>query len=467
MSVAIPVNLEIEYHEKRGRSPVDRHGRPAQKNAVKDDKKKKKRRWCIIIILIIIIIILATLGGVFGSRAAKSSSSVTTSSNTTVSNEAPIVTFTVQPTVAPVTLPGTTYLTTRTATVTFTTTPTPTPASTTATPSATPLSPALQSCLTQFQLSAPSNPLSYPCGTCASLVATLPNDLAPGFVASPTDPNTGGVSAGQLLQFCSLQTVFLASANSSSGSVNPLTSVGWMNNADPCSGWSGVTCDSTGRVTQLLMTFPAVPQTLSEGSMSGMVGMQMLQITGNGLVPTGSIPQSLLQLSNLVTLHLQTTGLAALPDNAFDALKALQQLTLAGNSNLGKTLPSSVTELPLTSLIVNGQDLQTDLTALLTSSAAFVTSLQTLDLSGNSLSSSLPSTLSAFTSLTDLNLSSNNLSSLPSMLPSSLKVLDMHQNSELKGTLPSQVCTMGLQSCDFKDTAVTASSCGVCMFGAS
>ncbi|KZT61142.1 hypothetical protein CALCODRAFT_491530 [Calocera cornea HHB12733] len=467
MSVSLPVSVEIEHYEKRERSMFDRHGRPLGADKAKDDKKKKKRRLCIIIILVIIIIILATLGGVFGSRAAKSSSTVTTSSNSTVPTEVPIVTYTVQPTVAPVTLPGTTYLTTATATVTFTTTPTPKPSSTSATPTATPLSPALQNCLTQFQISAPSNPLGYPCGTCASLVATLPNDLAPGFVGSPTDPNTGGVSAGKLLQFCSLQTVFLASANSTSGSKNPFTSLNWMNNCDPCSGWSGVTCDSTGRVTQLQMTFPAVPQALSEASMSGMVGMQSLQITGNGQLPAGGLPQSLLQLTSLVTLHLQTTGLTQLSDNAFDALKALQQLTLAGNSNLGKTLPSSVSQLPLTSLVVNGQDLQTDLTSLLTSSASFLTTLQTLDLSGNSLSSSIPASLSAFTALVDLNLSSNDLTSLPAALPSSLKVLDMHQNAALKGALPSQVCTMGLQACNFKGTNVSASSCGVCQFGAS
>ncbi|EJT96965.1 RNI-like protein [Dacryopinax primogenitus] len=216
------------------------------------------------------------------------------------------------------------------------------------------------------------------------------------------------------------------------------------------------------------MTFPAVPQTLSEDSMSGFVALQGLQITGNGQVPAGSLPQSLLQLSGLVTLQLQTTGFGPLPDNAFDALKSLQWLTLAGNSNLGQTLPSSITELPLTSLIVNGQNLEMNLATLLSPTASFATTLQMLDLSVNALSSSFPSSLAAFTSLVDINLSSNDLTSLPPTLPTSLRVLDLHMNTALKGTLPSQVCTMGLQSCNFKETAVTTSgSCGVCQFGST
>ena len=101
------------------------------------------------------------------------------------------------------------------------------------------------------------------------------------------------------MQFCALMDVLKDVADSST-----LESGGWSGNASPCSGWSSVTCDSRGRVTQLsaytscesigkltirTLKYPNVPSTF-ESTISGLVSLQKFQIMGNSSVPCTSPP---------------------------------------------------------------------------------------------------------------------------------------------------------------------------------
>ena len=89
------------------------------------------------------------------------------------------------------------------------------------------------------------------------------------------------------------------------------------------------------------------------------------------------------------------------------------------------------------------------------------------DLSSTTLTGSLPSDLSAFTSLVELHLDNNALTNpLPSRFPSTLQALTLTNNTQLSGT--ASFCTLsGLQTCDARGTALSTaqSGCGPCQFG--
>lgn len=331
---------------------------------------------------------------------------------------------------------------------------------------------AVHDCLSQFKLNAPSDPSSYPCATCAAALQTIPNDL------SPTTKKTDTTGQGTVLQFCALSNIVSATANQT------LQNVGWMKSVDFCGSWSGIQCDTAGRVTSLTLVFPGVPSTLPS-SLSSLVGLQTLSITGDGNIPAGSITSSsanassVLSLSTLRTILFQSTALTGpLPDTIFSTSN-LTSVQLVNNAHLGQSLPSSLFALPgLKTLAVNGQGLTQSLASLFSSaSSGLKSSLTTLDLSSNSLSGSIPD-FSGFTALIELNLGINQFTSLPSSslendFPTSLQTFNMARNPTLSGNVPSVVCTdSALTSCDLRSTQLgingqnaTTGMCGPCLFG--
>lgn len=334
---------------------------------------------------------------------------------------------------------------------------------------------AVKDCLSQFKLNAPSNPSSYPCGTCTPVLQTIPNDL------SPTAKKTDIAGQGTILQFCALSDIVSATANQT------LQNVGWLKNVDFCGSWSGIQCDTAGRVTSLTLVFPGVPAALPS-SLSSLVGLQTLSITGDGNIPGGPITPSssnatsVLSVSTLHSLSLQSTALTGpLPDTIFDASPNLTSVQLVNNAHLGQNLPSSLFALPgLKALVVNGQGLTQSLSSLFSgASSGMKSSLATLDLSSNSLSGSVPD-LSGFTALIELSLGANQFTSLPSSssdsgFPTSLKTLNMARNTDLGGNVPSVVCAdSALTACDLRNTQLgingqnaTTGMCGPCMFGSA
>lgn len=104
------------------------------------------------------------------------------------------------------------------------------------------------------------------------------------------------------------------------------------------------------------------------------------------------------------------------------------------------------------------------LTSIIT--PALASSLSILDLSSNTLSGALPSTLSTYTSLLELHVDNNNLTSLPDTLPPNLKALTLSGNAQLSGAVPASACgNANLRTCDLRGTGLNNSSCGSCIFG--
>lgn len=95
--------------------------------------------------------------------------------------------------------------------------------------------------------------------------------------------------------------------------------------------------------------FPAVPAAIPDG-IGALTGLTNLQLIGNGQVPGGSLPSSFTNLTSMSTLHLESTGMNALPDNIFSSLKNVHSLTLVKNNNFGGGLPSTINGLSLQGL---------------------------------------------------------------------------------------------------------------------
>ncbi|GAB1518450.1 hypothetical protein RhiTH_001509 [Rhizoctonia solani] len=357
--------------------------------------KRKRTRMCLCI-LVILLILLAVVDVIF--------------LNVRVLNpDFGIIQPTVTPTPTNLSRDGTSapIAPTATATATRPSTETDRPSSTTVAASSTAsVAPSvLQNCLTQFQLNAPSAPESYPCDTCFSALSGAPS-------------NAGAAPA---TQFCAMKAIFDSAGSSGSASNVALSGAGWMKDAKPC-GWSGVTCDNNGNINNIILTFPGVPAAIPT-ELSSISTLTSLKITGNGDLPSGSLPA----LRSLTNLDLENTGLSSFADDAFSAVNTLNSLTLVRNLKMGSSLPSSIGSLSLRSLIVNGQAL-TSLDIVL-SSSSLASSLQTLDLSSNSIASTLPSDLSGMKTLAELNLSGNDISSpFPAVMPTPLQVLNLEGN---------------------------------------
>ncbi|KAI0300437.1 hypothetical protein B0F90DRAFT_1722916, partial [Multifurca ochricompacta] len=195
-----------------------------------------------------------------------------------------------------------------------------------------------QQCIIQYVLNAPSDPTGYPCNTCLPRLATL-------------SPNATAVypTALDVTQFCGLRSIWEdANQQGQAG----LEARGWVKDVKFCA-WGGVRCDGTGRVSSLQLTFPAVPTSLP-AEFTNLTALETLEVVGDGnfLVP-GPFPVTFSALTKLVSLHLEDTALGALPD----ALQDITSLTLVRNAQIGSSLPPSIGNGNLRSLVVNNEAL--------------------------------------------------------------------------------------------------------------
>lgn len=101
-----------------------------------------------------------------------------------------------------------------------------------------------QTCLTQFQLNAPSSPTSYACSTCLPILQSVPGT----FLSSAATSSATKQNITNAIQFCALKSVFDAAGGS--GGSNPFGNAGWVKDTAFCT-WAGVTCGGDGRVAQL------------------------------------------------------------------------------------------------------------------------------------------------------------------------------------------------------------------------
>ncbi|CAD6589231.1 MAG: hypothetical protein TREMPRED_005302, partial [Tremellales sp. Tagirdzhanova-0007] len=273
----------------------------------------------------------------------------------------------------------------------------------------------LTTCLNLFSSSASIFPLAYPCSDCTPILTSTNND----FTTPLIDGNSTGVGAA--LQFCTLMDLYRASGNGSG-----LASEGWAKNASPCQGWSGISCDSDGRITELQMQYPNVPVQLPT-TLENLVTLRTLHIIGNSIIPSGAFPLALLSSATLETIDIENSALTGpLSSVDFIQAKGLTTLNLVNNQELGTTLPNLSGNTQLLTLVLTGQGLTNF------SADALPGSLTYLDLSFNSLSGIVPP-FTQLTSLRTLYLQSNAFTRAPSSLPSSLTTLSLTSNPTLEG----------------------------------
>ncbi|RDX43412.1 L domain-like protein [Lentinus brumalis] len=314
-----------------------------------------------------------------------------------------------------------------------------------------------QQCLSQYTVNAPSDPSSYPCSTCLSVLQQVPPSFA--------QKNPGeGMQIQNAIQFCGLRSIF---ETSSGDGQTGLSNAGWAKDVRFCA-WQGVKCDGFGRVSSIQLTFPAVPAKIPD-EVTALTGLTSLQIIGDTNIPAGDLPTSFNSLSMLTSLQLESTAINTIPSPLLSSLGKLTTLTLVKNVKMTGDMTSGFTALPLQNLVVNNQALPTNpISALLSSPAA--RSLQILDLSSTSLNGGLPTDLSGFTALTELHLDSNALTNpLPSKFPPNLQALTLTNNTQLGGAVQSgtSFCgSSGLKTCDVRGSglSVTGGACGVCQF---
>ena len=90
---------------------------------------------------------------------------------------------------------------------------------------------AVQECLSQFTLNAPSKPSAYPCSTCLPVLSNV----------------TGNADATNALQFCGLRAIL---ESTSTVGQTALSNGGWGEDLRFCT-WSGVSCSGSDLVTSL------------------------------------------------------------------------------------------------------------------------------------------------------------------------------------------------------------------------
>ncbi|WRT70035.1 uncharacterized protein IL334_007028 [Kwoniella shivajii] len=299
----------------------------------------------------------------------------------------------------------------------------------------------LTTCLDQFRIL--KSPSTYPCSDCVPLLSTTTNDFSTPLV----DGNSTGV--GSALQFCALMDIYKKTSLTEGMS-------GWMKDSSPCGGWNGISCDSRGRITGLLLQYPNVPHELPD-TLSNIWALEGIHIMGNSTVPTGKFPSSLLSSTNIQIIDLEYTALQGPIDGlSFTTANALTTLVLVNNPNLGNALPDLSNNDKLLTLAVTGQGLSDAKVDRLPSGITY------LDLSYNSLSGQIPS-FNQLNSLNTLYLQNNIFTSSPDSLPTSIVSISLTSNTDLSGSMPSLFCSSSiLDNCDLRNTKLigTASSLG-------
>ncbi|XLU55553.1 hypothetical protein S245_050201 [Arachis hypogaea] len=167
--------------------------------------------------------------------------------------------------------------------------------------------------------------------------------------------------------------------------MNALKPPGWSNTTHMCH-WTGVTCNHpSGRIEKIDLSSKSLTGTVPAGLNDSLSQLTVLDLSYNNL--SGPVP-SLANLSFLQEVYLHNNNFTTIPHGCFHGLTSLQYLILNNNTNL------------------KPWNFPTDLTA-------HSPQLNILYLSSTNLMGSLPNISHFFPTMRDLDLSNNNLSSIP------------------------------------------------------
>ena len=216
-------------------------------------------------------------------------------------------------------------------------------------------------------------------------------------VVTSTGTPTGAASAGDA---ASDRPALVALYNATGGR-NWRNNGNWLSNA-PIGEWHGVTTDSDGRVTLLLLSFNQLTGEIPV-ELGNLTSLRWLLLDFNQL--TGEIPAELGDLTNLTQLVLYDNQLTGEIPAELGSLTNLWRLYLRDNRLTGE-IPAELGDLTnLNALLLSRNRLTGEIPAEL----GDLTSLQSLWLQGNQLTGAIPAELGDLPKLTELQLRSNQL----------------------------------------------------------
>ena len=228
----------------------------------------------------------------------------------------------------------------------------------------------------------------------------------------------------------------LAALYNATDGANWQNSGNWLSNA-PMGEWHGVTTDSDGRVTQLILDNNQLTGEIS-AELGSLSSLTVLDLHNNQL--TGEIPAELGYLTNVELLDLGYNRLTGEIPAELGGLPNLTGLYLNNNQLTGE-IPAELGSLAnLTGLYLYSNQLTGEMPAELGS----LTYLERLWLGGNQLTGEIPEELGSLTSLQGLYLQRNRLTGeIPAELGSLtyLKDLDL-SNNQLTGEIPSALADL-------------------------
>jgi Leucine-rich repeat (LRR) protein len=320
------------------------------------------------------------------------------------------------------------------------------------------------SCDNPLVLTAPT----YNCATGAITFNTTGGDFtpitfqAPGIIRSSPTSSTGIVEAGlrgdpKVLTITAIQSGKTVSINfdfgafcrNASPDYGPLVDLynatkgdswfyktNWLTGNNPCN-WSGVSCNSAGRVYYLYLGYNNLNGTLP-ASLGNLSQLQTFNLNSNNL--TGAIPTSLGNLTNLTTLDMDYCKLSGSIPASLGNLSKLQYFYLYHNQLTGE-IPSSLGNLGnLFTMHLNNNQLSGSIPA----SLGNLSKLQSLYLYNNHLTGEIPASLGSLPSVYDLYLSGNKLTgAIPASLGNLSRVYTINlSDNQLTGSVPASFANL-------------------------
>ncbi|KAA8537623.1 hypothetical protein F0562_027231 [Nyssa sinensis] len=219
----------------------------------------------------------------------------------------------------------------------------------------------------------------------------------------------------------------------------------WPRKADPCSAWTGITCQN-GRVVGITLSGLRRTYLGSRNprfTVDSLANFTLLaSFNSSGFLLKGSIPEWFgRSLSALQLLDLRSCSITGTIPPSLGNLSLLNSLYLSDNLITG-IIPPTLGQLPSLSVLNLSQNL---FKGSIPPSLSALRNLTNLDLSSNFLSGPIPSGFGSLSSLQFLNLYNNSLTgSIPVQLAnlSQLIELDLGFNS-LSGSVPEELGRLG------------------------